>query len=155
MNPLMERGVEPKVAFDAMESVRKGNGLTAEMEDALRAAGTPAWFIGSCNKIQYLFPKGHAVAYVTMALRMAWFKLYHPLAYYAAYYTVRADAFDIGLMGRTAVELREALDDYELRYKDLSAAERDQVTWAEIALEMRVRGIALLKLLLVRTVYCM
>jgi DNA polymerase-3 subunit alpha (Gram-positive type) len=144
MNALMLLGVEPKMAFTTMESVRKGRGLTPEMEDAMRAAATPEWFIDSCKKIKYMFPKGHAVAYVMMALRIAWFKVYHPLAYYAAYYTVRADAFDIGLMGRSAEGLREALDDFDLRGKAMTAAERDQQLLAEIALEMAQRGIRLL-----------
>ncbi len=144
MNALMLRGVEPKMAFQTMESVRKGKGLTLDMEAAMRAADTPAWFIDSCKKIKYMFPKGHAVAYVTMALRIAWFKLYHPLAYYAAYYTVRADAFDVSIMRKDAASLREALDDYDLRWKDLTAAEKDQVILVEIALEMVMRGIRLL-----------
>ncbi len=144
MNALMQLGVAPKIAFQTMESVRKGRGLTGEMEAAMRAADTPEWFIDSCKKIEYMFPKGHAVAYVTMALRVAWFKLYRPEAYYTAYYTVRADAFDISLMGRDKVALKEALDDFELRKNDLTAAEKDQQTLAEIALEMVTRGVRLL-----------
>ncbi|MDL2318287.1 PolC-type DNA polymerase III [Eubacteriales bacterium OttesenSCG-928-A19] len=144
MNALMGRGVEPKMAFDTMESVRKGKGLRPDMEEAMRAADTPEWFIDSCKKIKYMFPKGHAVAYVTMALRVAWFKVYYPEAYYAAYYTVRADAFDISMMSRTAAELREVLDDFDVRFKTLTAAEKDQVILAEIALEMHERGVKLL-----------
>ena len=144
MNALMLRGVAPKMSFTIMESVRKGKGLTPEMEEAMRAQDTPDWFIDSCKKIKYMFPKGHAVAYVTMALRVAWFKLYRPQAYYAAYYTVRADGFDIGLMRQSAEALREKLDDFDVRAKELTAAEKDQVTLAEIALEMAARGIELL-----------
>ncbi|MDR0898656.1 MAG: PolC-type DNA polymerase III [Oscillospiraceae bacterium] len=151
MNALMLRGVEPKMAFTTMESVRKGRGLTPAMEDAMRAAATPEWFIDSCKKIKYMFPKGHAVAYVMMALRIAWFKVYHPVAYYASYYTVRADAFDIGLMGRSAEGLREALDDFDLRGKAMTAAEHDQKLLAEIALEMVQRGIRLLPIDLYRS----
>ncbi len=143
MNALMLRGVEPKMAFTAMESVRKGKGLTPEMEQAMRNADTPEWFIDSCKKIQYMFPKGHAVAYVTMALRIAWFKVYHPAAYYASYVTVRADAFDINLMRRDAAALRDALDDYDVRLKTLTAAEKDQIILVEIAMEMVARGIRL------------
>lgn len=151
MNALMLSGVEPKMAFQAMESVRKGKGLTADMEMAMREKDTPEWFIDSCKKIKYMFPKGHAVAYVTMALRVAWYKVYQPLAYYAAYYTVRADAFDIGLMRKSAQELREALDDFDARYKELTAAERDQVILAEIALEMHARGVTLFPIDLYRS----
>ena len=115
MNSLIMQGVEKKMAFTTMESVRKGRGLKPEMEEAMREANTPEWFIDSCKKIKYMFPKGHAVAYVTMALRVAWFKLYRPTAYYAAYYTVRADAFDINLMSKTPDELRDVLDDLDSR----------------------------------------
>ena len=144
MNALIMQGVEKKMAFTTMESVRKGKGLTPEMEDAMHAANVPQWFIDSCKKIKYMFPKGHAVAYVTMALRVAWFKLYRPTAYYAAYYTVRADAFDINLMSKSPQELRDVLDDFDARQKTLTAAEKDQITLAEIALEMACRGIRLL-----------
>ena len=144
MNSLIMQGVEKKMAFTTMESVRKGRGLKPEMEQAMRDANTPEWFIDSCKKIKYMFPKGHAVAYVTMALRVAWFKLYRPTAYYAAYYTVRADAFDINLMSKTPDELRDVLDDLDSRQKSLSAAEKDQITLGEIALEMACRGIKLL-----------
>ena len=144
MNYLMQRGEEPKMAFQTMENVRKGKGLTPEMEAAMRAVNTPEWFVDSCKKIKYMFPKGHAVAYVMMALRIAWYKINFPEAYYAAYYTVRADAFDIGLMRRDAAALREALDDFDSRWKELTAAERDQVVLCEIALEMVVRGVTLL-----------
>lgn len=140
MNALMLRGVAPKMSFTIMESVRKGKGLTPEMEEAMRAQDTPDWFIDSCKKIKYMFPKGHAVAYVTMALRVAWFKLYRPQAYYAAYYTVRADGFDIGLMRQSAEALREKLDDFDVLRQGATAAEKDQVTLAEIALEMAARG---------------
>ncbi|MCL1964376.1 MAG: PolC-type DNA polymerase III, partial [Firmicutes bacterium] len=144
MNYLMQRGVEPKMAFQTMESVRRGKGLTAEMEAAMRAADTPDWFIDSCKKIKYLFPRGHAVAYVAMALRIAWYKVNHPKAYYAAYYTVRADAFDIGVMRQGPDELRGMLDNFDSRWKELTAAEREQVQLLEIALEMAVRGVRLL-----------
>lgn len=151
MNALIQLGVEPKMAFDTMESVRKGRGLRPEMEAAMRAASTPEWFIDSCRKIKYMFPKGHAVAYVMMALRVAWFKVYHPRAYYAAYFTVRADAFDIGTMSKSPQELLEALDDYDQRWKELTSAERDQVVLCEIALEMHRRGVMLLPVDLYRS----
>ncbi|MCL1796257.1 MAG: PolC-type DNA polymerase III, partial [Clostridia bacterium] len=144
MSYLLRRGVEPLTAFQTMESVRTGKGLTPEMEMAMRAVDTPEWFIESCKKIKYLFPKSHAVAYVLMALRIAWFKVNHKEAYYAAYFTVRADAFDIALMSRNRDALTQYLDDCELRLKQLTAAERDQLILAEIALEMLSRGVRLL-----------
>ena len=86
------------MAFDTMESVRKGKGLKPEMEQAMIERHVPDWFMDSCKKIKYMFPKGHAVAYVTMALRIAWFKVYRPEAYYAAFFTVRADCFDASVL---------------------------------------------------------
>ena len=76
-----------------MESVRKGRGLTAEYEERMRAAGVPAWYIDSCKKIQYLFPKAHAAAYVMGAVRLAWYKLYAPLEFYSSFLTVRPGQF--------------------------------------------------------------
>ena len=84
MNYLIDKGVKPKLAFTTMESVRKGKGLKPEMEQAMVDQNVPDWFMDSCKKIKYMFPKGHAVAYVTMSLRVAWFKLHEPLAYYCA-----------------------------------------------------------------------
>ncbi len=146
MNYLIMRGVDSKIAFETMESVRKGRGLKPEMEKAMNESSVPSWFIDSCKKIKYMFPKGHAVAYVTMALRVAWFKVYRPAAYYASYYTVRADAFDIMVMSKPEKELREILMDFEQRKNELTAAEKDQQILIEIALEMNCRGIHLLPL---------
>ena len=96
MNYLISVGVEAKMAFDIMEDVRKGKKLKSnpEMESVMKENGVPDWFIQSCKKIGYLFPKGHAVAYVIMALRIAWFKLYYPLEYYCAYFSIRCGAFN-------------------------------------------------------------
>ena len=82
------------MAFDTMEFVRKGKGLKPEMEQAMIEQHVPQWFMDSCKKIKYMFPKGHAVAYVTMSLRVAWYKVHRPLAYYAAYFTLRGKGFD-------------------------------------------------------------
>ncbi len=100
MTRLIRYGLDYKLAFNTMEKVRKGKGLSDEMREAMREHDVPEWFLQSCEKISYLFPKAHAAAYVMMAVRIAWFKVYHPKAYYATYLTVRAgDAFDISLMG--------------------------------------------------------
>ena len=87
---LVYKGLEPKSAFKIMEDVRKGRGLNPEQEEEMRAHGVPQWYIDSCKKIRYMFPKAHAAAYVLMAMRIGLFKVYHPL-FYAAYFTVRAD----------------------------------------------------------------
>ena len=126
MNTLITRGVPEKIAFDTMESVRKGKGLKPEMEAAMKENGVEQWYIESCNKIAYMFPKGHAVAYVTMALRVAWYKVYRPLAYYAAYFSIRSRGFDARTMARSRVYIRQMLEDYQaMDSKELSATQKD------------------------------
>ncbi|NLB62043.1 MAG: hypothetical protein GX802_06490, partial [Clostridiales bacterium] len=95
MRYLIAKGCEPRMAFTVMESVRKGRGLTDDMEAALKALPLPAWYIDSCKKIKYMFPRAHAAAYLTMAFRVAYYKVHHPLEFYAVYFTTRADDFDI------------------------------------------------------------
>src|SRR5690606_5602395 len=92
---LIQKGVDPLKSFKVMERVRKGKGLDESDVELLKQAGVEDWFIESCRKIKYLFPKAHAVAYVMMAFRIAWFKVHYPEAFYAAYFSVRADEFDI------------------------------------------------------------
>ena len=147
MNALIAFGVEPKMSFTTMESVRKGKGLTAEMEEAMRTHGVPDWFIGSCKKIKYMFPRGHAVAYVTMALRIAWYKVYHPRAYYCAYFTVRADGFDATLMGGTPEQARAAYNALVQKKRGdgdhFTDKDDDRMTVLELVIEMHCRGIHL------------
>ncbi len=95
---LIDKGVEPKLSFTIMESVRKGKGLKPEWIDTMRENNVPEWYIESCQKIKYMFPKAHAVAYVMMAFRIAWFKVHRPKAFYAAYFSIRAKAFDASVM---------------------------------------------------------
>ena len=142
MNQLMEMGVPAKMAFDTMENVRKGKGLRPEMADAMHEHNVPQWFEDSCRKIKYMFPKGHAVAYVTMALRVAWYKVYYPQAYYAAYFTIRGDGFDATTMILPIDQLRAKLQDAYDRdsEKKLSAKEKDEITAMELVLEMMARG---------------
>ncbi len=103
---LMYKGVPPKKAFTIMESVRKGKGLTPEEIEKMKENNVEDWYIESCQKIKYMFPKGHAVAYGMMAVRVAYYKVYYPLAYYATYFTRGADDFDADLIvkGRDAVK---------------------------------------------------
>ncbi|MDD4797880.1 MAG: PolC-type DNA polymerase III, partial [Eubacteriales bacterium] len=140
MNALLRYGVEAKMAFNTMESVRKGKGLTPAMEEAMREKNVPEWFIDSCKKIKYMFPKAHAVAYVTMGLRVAWYKVHRPHEYYAAYYTVRADDFDAGLMLGDVDELRRNIAELE-KLDDQKQKDKNKLTILEIVLEMRCRGI--------------
>ena len=141
-NTLLEYGVEGKLAFFTMENVRKGRGLTPEMEAAMRDKGVPEWFIDSCIKISYMFPKAHAVAYVTMALRIAYFKVHHPKAYYAAYFTVRADNFDASYVTGNGDTIRAHIAAIEKKQNENTATnnEINMVTYLEVALEMYERG---------------
>ena len=140
MTYLLSRGMEPKVAFSISESVRKGRGLKDEQEAVMRKHGVPTWYIDSCRRISYLFPKAHAAAYVTMGWRIAWFKVHHPLAYYATYFSVRAGDFDaeavLGGIKRVNQKLA-AIDD---KGNEASAKEKNLVTILEIAREMLARG---------------
>ena len=146
MNQLMQMGVPAKMAFDTMEFVRKGKGLKPEMADAMHEHNVPAWFEESCRKIQYMFPKGHAAAYVTMALRVAWYKVHRPLAYYAAYFTIRGDGFDACTMILPIDQLRAKLQEmYEQdAQKQTTAKDKDAITAMEMVLEMMARGFTFL-----------
>ncbi len=140
MNYLISMGCDPKTSFTTMESVRKGKGLKPEMEKQMVDHHVPDWFMDSCRKIKYMFPKGHAVAYVTMSLRVAWYKLHFPSAYYCAYFTVRGDGFDASTMLLDPDTCRARIR--EIRNSDkASAKEKEQQTSLELALEMNMRGI--------------
>ena len=145
MTYLIQMGEEPSMAFQTMESVRKGKGLKPEMEEAMKKAGVPDWYKDACLKIKYMFPKGHAVAYVTMALRIAWFKVHEPLAYYCAYYTIRAKSFDYEMMAQGKEHLLDCMRQYEAKGK-LTAAEEAEMDDAYIVREMYARGIEFTKI---------
>lgn len=115
MTFLIYKGVENGLAFKIMESVRKGKGLTPDMEETMIAADIPEWYIESCKKIKYMFPKAHAAAYVMMAFRIAYFKVYYPLAYYAAFFSIRAKAFNYEQMCLGKAELEKYMKDYKKR----------------------------------------
>ncbi len=140
MTYLIHAGLEKGLAFKIMESVRKGKGLTPEMEQAMREQSVPEWYIESCKKIKYMFPKAHAVAYVMMALRIAYFKVYYPLAYYAAYFSIRASAFDYELMCLGKDVLEKHLSDYKKRINELTKKEQDVWKDMKIVQEMYARG---------------
>ena len=140
MTYLIATGVEPGKAFKIMESVRKGKGLTSDMEEAMVAAGVPDWYIWSCKQIKYMFPKAHAAAYVMMAFRIAYFKVYYPLAYYAAYFSIRASAFNYELMCQGRAKLEEHMADYKRRSNTLTKKEQDTFKDMRIVQEMYARG---------------
>ena len=138
---LIKCGMPEKRSFKIMEAVRKGRGLPEGAEQEMLAAGVPAWYIESCKKIKYLFPKAHAAAYVMMAFRIAWFKVHHPLAFYAAYFYRRSqkDGFDAAMMTHGIETVKEHL----LRIKnseDTTGKEDDLFTTLEMCYEFYVRG---------------
>ena len=142
MNYLILQGVKPKLSFKTMESVRKGKGLTEEMEAAMNEQHVPEWYIDSCKKIKYMFPKAHAVAYVMMAFRIAWFKVHRPLAFYSAYFSIRAKGFDASCMikgDKVCLDKMSELRQKE-RDKTISAAEKDMMTTFEVCHEFYRRG---------------
>lgn len=145
MTFLISMGVENSLSFKIMESVRKGKGLTPEMEDAMREKNVPEWYLWSCKRIKYMFPKAHACAYVMMAFRIAYCKVYYPLAYYAAYFSIRAKAFSYELMCLGKDKLNEHLKVYKQRaasndpQKKLSDKEENQLYVMRICQEMYAR----------------
>jgi DNA polymerase-3 subunit alpha (Gram-positive type) len=144
MNYLIDKGLPPRQAFGIMEKVRKGKGLSDGEVKILKEFGIPDWYIGSCRKIQYMFPKAHAVAYVMMAFRIAYFKLYHPEAFYASYFTVRAGEFDAGMMLKSAGEIYEQLQELKRKGNEASAREKSLDTILELVREAMLRGIRFL-----------
>ena len=140
MGYLIRMGVESSQAFTIMESVRKGKGLRPEWEEIMKENNVPDWYIWSCKQISYMFPKAHAAAYVMMAYRIAWYKIYRPLAYYAAYFSIRATAFSYELMcmGRDRLEFYME----EIRKKGDAASKKDQDTYKDMKIvqEMYARG---------------
>lgn len=148
---LIYQGVEPAFAFKIMEFVRKGRGLTEEMEAEMRKNNVPEWYIDSCKKIKYMFPKAHAAAYVLMAVRIAYFKVHHPLYYYAAYFTIRAEDFDIEAMTRGSQAIRARIEEINQKGLDATTKERNLQTVLELALEMCERGFSFQKVDLYRS----
>ena len=144
MNYLILRGGDPSMSFKTMESVRKGRGVTPEMEEHMHSIDTPEWFIDSCKKIKYMFPRAHAAAYVMMAFRVAYYKVHLPIAFYAVYYSVRADAFDIAQASGGAERVLANINAIKKKGNDMDNKEADLLTILEVVYEMNKRGIELL-----------
>ncbi|MBQ9989742.1 MAG: PolC-type DNA polymerase III [Lachnospiraceae bacterium] len=140
MTYLINMGVDSSLSFTIMESVRKGKGLKEEWEKAMLAQNVPDWYIWSCKKIKYMFPKAHAAAYVMMAWRIAYCKVYHPLAYYAAYFSIRASAFSYEIMCQGKAHLEAVMTDYRKRNDELTKKEQDTMKDMKIVQEMYARG---------------
>ena len=143
---LMYKGVPPKTAFTIMESVRKVKGLTEEFEKIMRENNVEDWYIESCKRIKYMFPKGHAVAYCMMAVRVAYYKVYYPLAYYATYFTVRgADDFDADLICKGESAVHAKLQELYALGNSATVKDKGLITVLELAFEMYKRGFEMLK----------
>ena len=138
---LIKCGMPEKRSFKIMEAVRKGRGLPDGAEEEMKAAGVPEWYIGSCKKIKYLFPKAHATAYVMMAFRIAWFKVHEPLAFYAAYFYRRSQkgGFDEGMMCHGIELVKKKLQEIK-EDEDSSAKDDDLFTTLEVCYEFYLRG---------------
>ena len=141
MSYLIGMNMDKSLSFKTMESVRKGKGLTPQMKEAMEAAGVPDWYIESCLKIKYMFPRAHAAAYVMMALRIAYCKVFYPLAYYAAYYSIRASAFSYEIMCQGKAHLLEVMEDYSKRKDTLTPKEQSTLDDCLVVREMYARGI--------------
>jgi DNA polymerase-3 subunit alpha (Gram-positive type) len=138
---LIRRGLEPGLAFRIMESVRKGKGLWPEAVEVMGAHGVPEWYVQSCQKIKYMFPKAHAVAYVTMAFRIAWFKINFPEAFYVSFFTVRATDFDAELICQGAEACRRAARGIVELGRKATSKENGLLAVLEVAIEMYCRGL--------------
>ena len=147
---LMHAGLDPSMAFNIMEKTRKGivakKGFPEGAEEAMREHNVPQWYMDSCRKIKYMFPKAHAAAYVIAALRLGWYKIYKPLEYYTAFLTVRGDGVDaaVAIKGKAAVMARMAEIDDKTRSKTATAKDKEQYTALQVVNEMMARGIELL-----------
>ena len=137
---LINKGVDSALSFTIMESVRKGKGLKPEWEEAMKEKDVPDWYIWSCKKIKYMFPKAHAAAYVMMAWRIAYCKINYPLAYYASYFSIRASAFSYEIMCQGQQHLENVMADYKRRSDSLSKKEQDSYRDMKIVQEMYARG---------------
>ena len=146
---LMKKGVPPNPAFKIMETVRKGKALKdkekwAEYVALMKENNVPDWYIKSCEKIKYMFPKAHAAAYVTNAFRIAWYKVHMPAAYYTAYFTIRAGAFDSDIMCHGVEKVKNKMKEIELQGNAATNKDKDMYGTLEIVLEMYERGIKFL-----------
>lgn len=139
---LLSKKLDPKDAFLIMERVRKGKGLSEAEERIMRQHQVPNWYIESCQKIKYMFPKAHAVAYVIMALRIGWFKVYRPIYYYAAYFSRRASAFDVEVFANGRNAIRNKIQSLAKKIADKLSSNKEVLLIDElqIALEMTLRG---------------
>lgn len=141
---LIKQGLPSQSSFKIMEMVRKGKGLTPEYEAEMREHGVPDWYIDSCKKIKYMFPKAHAAAYVTMAFRIAWFKVHIPKAYYTAFFSIRAKQFDSEVMCHGKEKVKAKMKEIDMQGNAAANKDKDMYPVLELVLEMYERGIKFL-----------
>lgn len=148
MMHLIHSGIDPLFSFKTMEKVRKGKGLSEDDIKVMKDGGIPQWYIDSCLKIKYLFPRAHATAYVMMAYRIAFCKVHYPLAFYAAYFSIRAAEFDADIISKGKLAVRDKLDEIiELeKQKKLSVKDKGFQVVLELAWEMYLRGFSVEKI---------
>ena len=151
MTYLINMGLDKEQSFTIMESVRKGKGLKPEWEEEMTSHGVPDWYIWSCKKIKYMFPKAHAAAYVMMGWRVAWFKVHKPLAYYAAYFGIRASAFSYEIMCRGKERLDIALTEL-LKHRRINRRKRIRIRFVmeELHRKCTQEDLSLCRLIFIR-----
>lgn len=137
---LIYNGLEAGLAFQITESVRKGKGLKDEWIEVMKQHNVPQWYIDSCLKIEYMFPKAHATAYVIFAVRTVYYKLYYPIEFYAAYFSVRAEDFDVDVFCQGYDAIYKRLEEIEAKGFDATAKEKSMISILEMGLEMTARG---------------
>ena len=144
MNTLIRYGLDNSAAFKIMESVRKGKGLTPEWEEMMREHGVPDWYMDSCKKIKYMFPKAHAAAYVMSAIRLCWYKIYYPMEFYAAFFTVAPAGFDAEIVGRGYEGVSAAIKEIEDKGNDATAKENELLGTLQLVREALARKVVFL-----------
>ena len=144
MLDLIRYGLDNGLAFKIMESVRKGKGLTPEWMEEMRAHNVPEWYIGSCLKIKYMFPKAHAAAYVMSAIRLGWYKVHMPIVFYSAMFTVAPGGFDAEVVGKGRGAVRALIKEIETLGKKATQKEQGMIPSLQLANECMARGIRFL-----------
>jgi DNA polymerase-3 subunit alpha (Gram-positive type) len=141
---LIRHNLENSMAFKIMEDVRKGKGLKPEYEEAMLQNGVPEWYIASCKKIKYMFPKAHAAAYVMSAIRLGWYKIYYPMEFYAAFLTVAPGGFDAEIVSKGKKHVAATIKAIQEKGTEATQKESEQATTLQLVEEALARGIRFL-----------
>ena len=141
---LIRHNVDDSTSFKIMESVRKGKGLTPEWEATMREHDVPDWYIASCKKIKYMFPKAHAAAYVMSAIRLCWYKIYYPMEFYAAFFTVAPGGFNAEIVAKGYTAVSEAISEIEKKGQEATAKDNEMLATMQLVREALARGVEFL-----------